>query len=170
MGILSGNGFPLRCKEEVLSTVMRLANSISFAGWDGAALADDFHRSLPVGEECSKSGTSGMNVPTPPAWNPLMPQWMQDLTQGWPLISANIPTFVVIVVLMLGVVWAAFNWSYGAIISRQAAEIKLLERQKAEAIEARQPQPAQAPTLLAKDTTRGKYRSGEGRLARGDGG
>ena len=46
---------------------------------------------------------------------------------------ANIPTFVVIVGLIVGVVWAALSWSYGSIISHQAAEIKLLERQKSEA-------------------------------------
>jgi hypothetical protein len=62
-----------------------------------------------------------------------MPQWMQDLVAGWPMIMANLPTFFVIVVLIFGVVWAANSWSHGAVIKRQAAEIKLLERQKAEA-------------------------------------
>lgn len=62
-----------------------------------------------------------------------MPQWMQDLTQGWPMIRANIPTFMVIVVLLAGIIWAVLSWSYGSVISHQAAEIKLLERQKAEA-------------------------------------
>jgi hypothetical protein len=49
------------------------------------------------------------------------------------MIRANIPTFIVIVVFIVGVVWAALSWSYGSIIGHQAAEIKLLERQKAEA-------------------------------------
>jgi hypothetical protein len=62
-----------------------------------------------------------------------MPQWLQDLTTGWPMIRANLPTFIVIVVLIMGVVWAAMSWSYGTIIGNQASEIKLLERQKAEA-------------------------------------
>jgi hypothetical protein len=62
-----------------------------------------------------------------------MPQWMQDLTAGWPMIRSNAPTFIAIFVLIVGVVWAALSWSYGSIISHQAAEIKLLERQKAEA-------------------------------------
>jgi hypothetical protein len=62
-----------------------------------------------------------------------MPQWMQDLTAGWPMIKANLPTFIVIVVLIAGVVWAALSWSYGSIIRHQGAEIKLLERQKSEA-------------------------------------
>jgi hypothetical protein len=61
-----------------------------------------------------------------------MPQWLQDLTTGWPIIRANIPTFIVIVVLIVGAVWAAMSWSYGTVISNQASEIKLLERQKAE--------------------------------------
>lgn len=49
------------------------------------------------------------------------------------MIRANIPTFIVILVLIIGVVWAVMSWGYGAIISHQAAEIKLLERQRAEA-------------------------------------
>jgi hypothetical protein len=49
------------------------------------------------------------------------------------MIRANLPTFAVIVVLIAGVVWAVLSWSYGSIISHQAAEIKLLERQKSEA-------------------------------------
>jgi hypothetical protein len=68
-----------------------------------------------------------------------MPQWMLDLIAGWPMIWANLPTFIVIVVLIAGVVWAALSWSYGAIIRLQAAEIKLLERQKAEASAASTP-------------------------------
>jgi hypothetical protein len=63
-----------------------------------------------------------------------MPQWLQDITNGWPMIRANIPTFIVIIALIIGAVWAAMAWSYGAIISNQASEIKLLERQKAEAL------------------------------------
>jgi hypothetical protein len=49
------------------------------------------------------------------------------------MIRANIPTFIVIVALIAGVVWAALSWSCGSIVSHQAAEIRLLERQKAEA-------------------------------------
>jgi hypothetical protein len=69
------------------------------------------------------------------------PQWIQDLTQGWPMIRANIPTFIVIVALIAGVVWAALSWSYGSIVSHQAAEIRLLERQKAEATATAKPGP-----------------------------
>jgi hypothetical protein len=68
-----------------------------------------------------------------------MPQWMQDLTAGWPMIRANLPTFILIVVLIVGAVWAALSWSYGSIISHQAAEIKLLERQRSEATAIPQP-------------------------------
>ncbi len=62
-----------------------------------------------------------------------MPQWVQDLTAGWPMILANLPTFIGIVVLITGLIWAVLAWAYGRIISHQAAEIKLLERQKSEA-------------------------------------
>lgn len=59
-----------------------------------------------------------------------MPQWLQDLTTGWPMIAANLPTFAAIVALIIGAVWAAFSWGYGRVISHKDAEIKLLERQK----------------------------------------
>jgi hypothetical protein len=72
-----------------------------------------------------------------------MPQWMLDLTAGWPIIRSNVPTFIVIVALIIGVVWAALSWSYGSIISHQVAEIKLLERQKSEAT----PIPKSGPLL-----------------------
>jgi hypothetical protein len=62
-----------------------------------------------------------------------MPQWMLDLIAGWPMIMANLPTFFVIVVLIIGVVWVALSWGYGRVIRHQAAEIKLLEREKSEA-------------------------------------
>jgi hypothetical protein len=68
-----------------------------------------------------------------------MPQWMLDLIAGWPMIRANIPTFIVIVILIVGLVWTAMSWAYGSIIRRQAAEIKLLERQKSEAAAIPQP-------------------------------
>src|SRR5258708_22118387 len=63
----------------------------------------------------------------------MMPQWMQDITAGWPMIRSNLPTFLVIVAVIAGVVWAALSWAYGSTIRSQAAEIKLLERLKAEA-------------------------------------
>src|SRR5579859_7548993 len=70
-----------------------------------------------------------------------MPQWMQDLTAGWPMIRANLPTFFVIAVLMfsaiLGTVWWLMDWRYGGIISgrdgiiaNKDSEITLLRGQR----------------------------------------
>src|SRR5215475_11237207 len=70
-----------------------------------------------------------------------LPQWMQNFVAGWPMIKANLPTFIVIVLILAGLIWAAMSWAYGSIISHQAAEIKLLERQKAEATAAPRPGP-----------------------------
>jgi hypothetical protein len=83
-----------------------------------------------------------------------MPQWMQDLTTGWPMIRANLPTFVVIVVLITGAVWAALSWSYGSIISHQASEIKLLERQKAEGVALPKPSPLEVAAPQVTDVQR----------------
>jgi hypothetical protein len=46
-----------------------------------------------------------------------MPQWMQDLTAGWPMIRANVPTFVVLAALMFGAIWWLMDWRYGGIIT-----------------------------------------------------
>jgi hypothetical protein len=46
-----------------------------------------------------------------------MPQWMQDLTAGWPMIRANLPTFFVVLVLILGAVWIVVNWSYSGVLA-----------------------------------------------------
>jgi len=77
-----------------------------------------------------------------------LPQWMQNLIAGWPMIRANLPTFLVILLLMAGVLWLMFNWAYGSVISNQASEIKLLERQKAEASAAKSDAPAQTKSSL----------------------
>ena len=61
-----------------------------------------------------------------------MPQWMQDLTEGWPMIRANLPTFFVILVLIVGAVWVAFNWSYGAVLATKNGQIELQDRQLAD--------------------------------------
>jgi hypothetical protein len=61
-----------------------------------------------------------------------MPQWMQDLTAGWPMIRANLPTFFVILVLMVGAVWVAFNWSYGGVLASKNGQIELQDRQLAD--------------------------------------
>jgi len=61
-----------------------------------------------------------------------MPQWMQDLTAGWPMIRANLATFFVILMLMLGAVWIVLNWSYGTIIASKNGQIELQDRQLAD--------------------------------------
>jgi hypothetical protein len=61
-----------------------------------------------------------------------MPQWMQDLTEGWPMIRANLPTFFVILVLIIGAVWVAFNWSYGSVLASKNGQIELQDRQLAD--------------------------------------
>ena len=50
---------------------------------------------------------------------------------GWPMIMANVPTFLVIVALIIGVVWAAFKWAYGAVLASKNGQIELLDRQLA---------------------------------------
>ena len=57
---------------------------------------------------------------------------MQDLTAGWPMIRANLPTFFVILVLMVGAVWVAFNWSYGGVLASKNGQIELQDRQLAD--------------------------------------
>lgn len=66
-----------------------------------------------------------------------MPQWMQDLTTGWPMIAANIGTFLVIVALIFGAIWRLMNWRYGGviagrdgIIANRDSEITLLKGQR----------------------------------------
>jgi hypothetical protein len=61
-----------------------------------------------------------------------MPQWMQDLTAGWPMIRANLPTFFVILVLMVGAVWVAFSWAYGGVLASKNGQIELQDRQLAD--------------------------------------
>jgi hypothetical protein len=61
-----------------------------------------------------------------------MPQWMQDLFAGWPMIRANIPTFFVIVVLIFGAVWGLMDWRYGAIVASKSGQIELQDRQLAD--------------------------------------
>ena len=61
-----------------------------------------------------------------------MPPWMQDLFAGWPMIRANLPTFFVIVVLILGAVWWLMDWRYGAIVASKSGQIELQDRQLAD--------------------------------------
>jgi hypothetical protein len=62
----------------------------------------------------------------------LMPQWLQNLFDGWPMIKANLPTFFVILVLMLGGVWLVLNWAYGQVLANKDAQIQLQDRQLAD--------------------------------------
>jgi len=68
-----------------------------------------------------------------------MPQWLQDLTTGWPMIRANLPTFAVILLLMLAAVWWFVNYVHGgsvssrdSTISNKDSEIALLRSQRDE--------------------------------------
>lgn len=61
-----------------------------------------------------------------------MPQWMQNLFDGWPMIRANLPTFFVILVLMVGAVWIVVNWSYSTIFASKNSQIELQDRQLAD--------------------------------------
>lgn len=59
-----------------------------------------------------------------------MPQWIQNLFAGWPMIKANLPLFAVILVLMLAAVWWLMDWRYGGIIANRDSEITLLRGQR----------------------------------------
>jgi acyl-CoA synthetase (AMP-forming)/AMP-acid ligase II len=61
-----------------------------------------------------------------------MPQWLQEVVNGWPMIWANIPTFIAILVVMLVAVWIALNYLYGQQIASKDAQIQLLDRQVAD--------------------------------------
>jgi hypothetical protein len=61
-----------------------------------------------------------------------MPTWMQDLFAGWPMIRANLPTFFVIIVLMVGAVWIVVNWSYSGVLASKNGQIELQDRQLAD--------------------------------------
>ena len=61
-----------------------------------------------------------------------MPQWMQAIFAGWPMIRANLPTFFVILVLMVGAAWIVVNWSYSALLSSKNGQIELQDRQLAD--------------------------------------
>jgi hypothetical protein len=61
-----------------------------------------------------------------------LPQWMQNLIAGWPMIKANLPTFFVILVLMAAVIWLMFTWSYGSVLASKNSQIELQDRQLAD--------------------------------------
>lgn len=92
-----------------------------------------------------------------------MPQWMQHLTEGWPMIRANLPTFSVILVLIIGAVWIAVNWSYSGVLASKNAQIELLDRQIADLKGNPAPNQANAPRRL----TEGQRRDMTDRLKSG---
>lgn len=59
-----------------------------------------------------------------------MPQWITDLFAGWPMIRANLPSFVFIVILIFAAVWWLMDWRYGGIITNRDSEISLLKGQR----------------------------------------
>lgn len=61
-----------------------------------------------------------------------MPQWMQDLSAGWPMIIANPSTFAAILVLVVMIVWTIVNWSYRRVIASKNGQIELQDRQLAD--------------------------------------
>src|ERR1700738_4461531 len=61
-----------------------------------------------------------------------LPQWMQNLAAGWPMIRANLPTFFVVLMLMISVVWVVLNWSYTGVLASKNSQIELQDRQLAD--------------------------------------
>jgi hypothetical protein len=58
-----------------------------------------------------------------------MQEWLVKLLEQWAVVTAAPIPFAIVVVIVGTVIWALLSWSYGGIISRRDAEIKLLERQ-----------------------------------------
>jgi hypothetical protein len=48
------------------------------------------------------------------------------------MIRANLATFAVILVLMIGAIWIVVNWSYSAVLASKNAQIELQDRQLAD--------------------------------------
>jgi hypothetical protein len=87
-----------------------------------------------------------------------MPQWMQELTTGWPMIRANLPTFAVILVLMTGAIWVAINWSYSGVLASKNGQIELQDRQLSdyrEKLKGASPEEAKAKIDSLEEQTRG---------------
>ena len=60
-------------------------------------------------------------------------RWFVAITTGygpdWPMIRANLPTFAVILVLMIGAIWVVINWSYSGVLASKTGQIELQDRQ-----------------------------------------
>jgi len=61
-----------------------------------------------------------------------LPQWVQDLVNGWPMIKANPATFIAILVAIVLVVWFIFRFSYSRVLASKNAQIELQDRQLAD--------------------------------------
>lgn len=86
-----------------------------------------------------------------------MPQRMQDVSAGWPMIRANLSTFFVILVLMIGAVWIVVNWSYSGVLSSKNGQIELQDRQIADykdKLRGASPEEAKAKIDLLEQTVR----------------
>jgi hypothetical protein len=76
-----------------------------------------------------------------------MPKWMRDLFAGWPMIRANLPTFFVILVLIVGAIWIVVNWSYSALLASKNGQIELQDRQIGDYKAKQVSEPTKAPLL-----------------------
>jgi hypothetical protein len=79
------------------------------------------------------------------------------------MIRANLPTFAVILVLIVGVVWIVVNWSYSGVLASKNAQIELLDRQIANLKQ----NPAQNPAYAPRRLTEGQRRDMTDRLKNG---
>lgn len=62
----------------------------------------------------------------------LLPQSLQDLVNGWPMIEANPATFIAIVVVIAFAEWVILRFWYGGRLSSKDAQIELQDRQLAD--------------------------------------
>ncbi|SCB37649.1 hypothetical protein GA0061098_1007157 [Bradyrhizobium shewense] len=58
-----------------------------------------------------------------------IPQWLQSLISGWPMIKANPVVFILILIAVVSALWIIFSWSYGSVLESKKSQIELLERQ-----------------------------------------
>jgi hypothetical protein len=58
-----------------------------------------------------------------------MLEWLVKLLEQWSVVTTAPIPFAIAVVVVGAIIWALLSWSYGGIVSRRDAEIKLLERQ-----------------------------------------
>lgn len=61
-----------------------------------------------------------------------MSPWMQALIAGWPMILANLPTFFLILALIIGAIWWIMSWRYRDLLASKDGQIELQDRQLAD--------------------------------------